>query len=798
MVDGALPPMMRVPDPHLSLWQSAVRQVTANRVAGGDLAAHAVRSHPMPRAADVGSYAAYAGVPPDGADERRVRLLRLGHELAESQAVGDHHRMRLFHDRLRAFSHEDVRFVLDCVAEFVKFYKVRGRQAAYRDWRVAGGGDIDFGVIEYRLPGDATVALLGDWGTGQDDAAQLLTHLLRRHEPTAIVHLGDIYYSGTPGECARNFADVLRRAFDEVLGPGRSLPVFNLPGNHDYYSGGDGYYGLLDRTNEGPSRQPASYFCLRTEDGAWQLLGMDTGLGDHQPASAANPFHVGPGLQASEVEWLQDKLSRFDGATILLSHHQLFSAASRINGASSGRSAYLNSALYGAFQPYLDRVAAWFWGHEHSLGVFRDGLCGLARGRLLGCSAYEVGAGAGPAPTLLAVPYAQPAVRLGVQGSWLDHGYAVIELGGGARARYFQFPSWSDVVPAAPASSFLHEETLTLPERVPALSWETRLPGGGDEVALATAGERVFAASGGRVHRLDPATGAVMASAELGVPQAELRIAVAGMRLVAAASHGQVFGLDADDLRPAWPVARLPGWGGVTSVLAAAAGLFVAAQGYAYRVDPGDGALGAPGGLTGCLYGEVRLAAAGDALYAGINGFALALGAGDLAVRWRSGLSRSWAVTSVLAAGDRLYAAVDGHVFLLDPRTGEVAAAPALDEAGGGEVRLAALGDLVLAGWDGRLAALRAADGAVAWPALNLADCSRGVVDVAAAGGRAAAGCNGRLYLLEADGAIRSIQDLTALGRGEVRVAVAGDLVLAGAGGAVVAVTERQVGSDSR
>ncbi len=71
--------------------------------------------------------------------------------------------------------------------------------------------------------------------------------------------------------------------------------------------------------------QKASYFCLRTEDGAWQFLGMDTGYNDRDPTSP-----MAPGLQPSELKWHRDKLDRFRGSTIMLSHHQLFSAHAKL------------------------------------------------------------------------------------------------------------------------------------------------------------------------------------------------------------------------------------------------------------------------------------------------------------------------------------------------------------------------------------------------------------------------------------------------------------------------------------
>jgi len=70
-----------------------------------------------------------------------------------------------------------------------------------------------------------------------------------------------------------------------------------------------------------------------------------------------------PSLQVHEGAWHRDKLDTFSGTTILLSHHQLISAKEKLNG---GPRPYLNENLYATFKQYFDRIAAWYWGHEHN------------------------------------------------------------------------------------------------------------------------------------------------------------------------------------------------------------------------------------------------------------------------------------------------------------------------------------------------------------------------------------------------------------------------------------------------
>jgi Calcineurin-like phosphoesterase len=421
--------LVRVEHPDRSLWQSAVREVLAEK--GLDA------SHPLAIAADADAQQ------PGPALER---IIALAERSSEREGIVVEH--RALPTLARAYSRDDPHLAMEVILKFVEWYAI-GRRPVYRDWRTAGRNDIGFGVVEHRIAGDARVAVIGDWGTGLDDARAMLVALLRELRPAILVHLGDIYYSGTRRDAAHNFADVLDAAFAEV--PPR-IAVFNLPGNHDYYSGGAAFYSLLDRLNEPPARQAASYFCLRSAHDRWQLVGVDTGFHGRNPGVAFDPFATGPHLHDSETAWLRDKLGRFAGSTILLSHHPVFSARRAINGPRSGRRPAFNDRLHAAAGPHLDRVAAWLWGHEHSLAIYEDGQHGLAKGRLVGCSGFETGAGEEPYEARFPdVRLRQPEVRLSMEHGWYDHGFALIDLGDAA-IEYYQFPAWGTTRPDSPGA----------------------------------------------------------------------------------------------------------------------------------------------------------------------------------------------------------------------------------------------------------------------------------------------------------------------------------------------------------
>ena len=219
--------------------------------------------------------------------------------------------------------------------------------------------------------GCLVIGVIGDWGTGMEDASWLLGRLLTQNVDL-IIHLGDIYYSGTVSEVSENFMNIMNAA-------GVKVPIYTLAGNHDMYSGGVGYYKLLALLN-----QPASYFCLRNS--YWQILGLDTGYNDSDVFTVnTNLTDLGP----NEAPWHVDKINNAGGRkTILFSHHQLFSPFDGGVGEDPATKNQLanNTNLYKTFGPVMSNIALWIWGHEHSSNIFKP--CnGLARGRCMGASA---------------------------------------------------------------------------------------------------------------------------------------------------------------------------------------------------------------------------------------------------------------------------------------------------------------------------------------------------------------------------------------------------------------------------
>jgi hypothetical protein len=297
------------------------------------------------------------------------------------------------------------------------------------------------------------VGLLADWGTGTAAAINVINQMAV-FKPDLVIHLGDIYYSGTPDECKRNFADILNRTFDRTR-----VPIYNMVGNHDVYCGGTGFYQLIKELNPPPlTPQPASFFCLRSTDQSWQFLAMDTGRFDY------NPFEVTDVLVeigAEEQDWLAERIREFKGRTILLSHHQLFSAFAQIGKpAADGALTPYNPKLLNSFKVFTaaadqggGSIAAWFWGHEHTLSIYGP-YRGLDKGRCIGHGAVPVLLGNGEHPlTKLNDPPKLLSKPLGAEGSVHAHGFAILRF---AHDGSCQIGYYNDIDPTHP----FYSETL--------------------------------------------------------------------------------------------------------------------------------------------------------------------------------------------------------------------------------------------------------------------------------------------------------------------------------------------------
>ena len=198
----------------------------------------------------------------------------------------------------------------------------------------------------FALPNECRLGLAGDWGTGTETAEKVARNM-GGHEPQVTIHLGDVYYSGTTPEFTDYFLPTWPRG---------ALRTFLLNGNHEMYSGGEGYFGTaLPRV-----KQETSYFCL--ENDHWRIIGLDTGYYARVFPLLELLLSGWIRLHDATREWLASVVFA-DPAdkrpVILLSHHQWFSSFDT-------EYRHLGKDL----AAYLPRVLLWFWGHEHRFAAY--------------------------------------------------------------------------------------------------------------------------------------------------------------------------------------------------------------------------------------------------------------------------------------------------------------------------------------------------------------------------------------------------------------------------------------------
>jgi 3',5'-cyclic AMP phosphodiesterase CpdA len=269
---------------------------------------------------------------PPPADDRRGGADELPAVTSRSLGlIGDDRRI------LGRFEATDVRWVNSLFAMAVR--RARGRHA-FND---APAAPVAVG-LRMRL------VLVGDWASGLPRAQRVAAEMrkvldegLQAGIEQHIVHLGDTYYSGWPPEYKKRFL-----AYWPVdAAKADAIGSWSLNGNHDMYSGGDGYFEVLLADPRFKRQERSSFFSLRNEH--WQVLGLDTAYDDHA-------------LRDPQPKWVRESTATGPPNTLLLSHHQLFSTDPEKGG----------PKLHAALADVLDegKVTAWLWGHEHRCIVF--------------------------------------------------------------------------------------------------------------------------------------------------------------------------------------------------------------------------------------------------------------------------------------------------------------------------------------------------------------------------------------------------------------------------------------------
>ena len=224
----------------------------------------------------------------------------------------------------------------------------------------------DTGIYELASGQEITVAVVSDWATDTPDSFAVARQI-QQHEPDYTIHVGDVYYVGSPAEIRSNFVE---EGSPWVRGHSGSFAVL---GNHEMYARGIAFFkhllptlGIRDAAGAYVG-QKAGYFCLQTR--YWRILGLDTGY-----HSTGKPIlELLPGLAPdcrfddTQLKWLKETVNLGDPADkrgiLIFTHHQFSTAFNK-------ESDFVKPAQQLASILGPDRTVIWLWGHEHKLAFF--------------------------------------------------------------------------------------------------------------------------------------------------------------------------------------------------------------------------------------------------------------------------------------------------------------------------------------------------------------------------------------------------------------------------------------------
>jgi hypothetical protein len=276
------------------------------------------------------------------------------------------------------------------------------------------------------------IAAVGDWGTNLYGAPVSAASISKAGSYELLLHLGDIYYSGTDTETKDRFLGVW------PTGAGKVSRALN--GNHEMYSGGYAYFDDVLPT----FGQKSSYFALQNAN--WLLVGLDTAHTDHA-------------VDAEQVRWLNAVVAGAGARKLILfSHHQPYSRLDE-------QGPLLQAALAGLLQG--KRIAAWYWGHEHDCIIYdrhpRFGLLGRCIGhggipsprkaavlsapteRSLAGITWKRLSATNNAPACLALDGPNPLIK-GEEQKFGPHGYLTLEFDGPELIERVHLPDSTEIL----------------------------------------------------------------------------------------------------------------------------------------------------------------------------------------------------------------------------------------------------------------------------------------------------------------------------------------------------------------
>ncbi|WGI20250.1 metallophosphoesterase [Amylibacter sp. IMCC11727] len=254
------------------------------------------------------------------------------------------------------------------------------------------------------------IALIGDWGTGASDAQNVRDAAMALN-PDYLIHLGDVYYTGTP-----QWSDL--RPFvgmdDEVNHLVNQWPAnmangqsYTMNSNHEMYCGAYGLYEDALTAAPFKHQQGCTYFLLENDN--YQIFGLDSAY------DSPDWLFMDGALNQSQINFVQSKIDS-SKTTVILTHHTPFNltGTEKISKQKGGTTVSLWNQMIEATNKKVPDY--WYFGHIHDGIAYVEPKGG---NYFDGCKARCTGHASMPygAPWGLAKPNAVAPFKA---GDWID------------------------------------------------------------------------------------------------------------------------------------------------------------------------------------------------------------------------------------------------------------------------------------------------------------------------------------------------------------------------------------------
>ncbi|MBX9785403.1 MAG: metallophosphoesterase [Chitinophagaceae bacterium] len=223
-------------------------------------------------------------------------------------------------------------------------------------------------IINGAMPNVVRIAMMGDWGAGNAASAEVMNQITNLSlPPDYIIHLGDVYYGGTPAVNDPNSGYYPESSLNEEVNnllncwpQGYAGKSFTLNSNHEMYSGANGLFqdALLKEGTPFYAQGGASCFALQFAD--WTILGLDSAFYGTSLDAFMQGF-IGDSTSV-QYQWIQ-KINPDPSKTIVLTHH----TGCNLDASQVYPLWYQLRDALGGNDPY-----AWYWGHAHNGIVYKQ------------------------------------------------------------------------------------------------------------------------------------------------------------------------------------------------------------------------------------------------------------------------------------------------------------------------------------------------------------------------------------------------------------------------------------------